>query len=440
MPLAVVQHEVLLLTEQNIKGIRMYTTIKILLVIMMTCFTGGIALADDQVARCSQAEAIVPALSNLMGDELIYQEERVLRLCPDGKPGRLVKKWRSKRYDELQRVADENMAAGNDVKSIDAYRQMLCIDTTNSKKRYTLGLLYERQGKLNDAEEQFRFVVKQDPANGDARRRLADIYTLRGDFSLAINEYREVLKVYGDNPLLHFKLARAYERDGKSQEAISEYLESIKFASDNVEAHKELAALYLKKHDWNAAGEQYKAVLLQNNTDTSARNSLTAVYVKLRKHDELYSLIKEEVELYPDNPNSHFKLGLMYDFRKNYDAALDEYQKALALKSDHAKALNGMGRVYLETGKLKMARIYLEAAKKADPKQLVTHELLDNLRIEQARISAAKMRKYKALQKQRKKHSKKAKTRSKHKKKAVKSHKAKKNKKGHTTHKVKKRK
>lgn len=408
----------------------MHVIYKILLVILLTVVTCGFAWGDDQGNRCHEADAIVSTLTALKGEELIKQEERVLQLCPDGDPGHFVTEWRSKRSDAL--LADDHMAAGNDEEAAEAYRQILGIDGTNNDKRYTFGLIYERQGKLKEAEEQFRYVVKQDPKNGDARRRLADIYTLRGDFPRAIGEYKGLLTEYGDNPLLHFKLARAYVRDKKVQDGISEYLEAIKLAPDNVEAHRELAALFLKNRDWDEAGSQYRAVLLQNNTDAAARNALTAVYVKLRKHDDLFSLMKEEVELFPGDPNSHFKLGLMYDFRKNYDASIDEYQKALALKGDHARALNGMGRVCLETGKLKKARVYLEAAKKADPKQLVTHELLDNLRIEQSRVSAAKARKYKALKKlrkkQHKKHSVKAKGGGKKKKHIKKSHSVKKKK------------
>lgn len=429
----------------------MHIFYKICLVILLTAVAAGEAWGDDQVNRCHEADAIVSTLTVLKGEELIKQEERVLQLCPDGNSGRFVTEWRSNRSDALQKLADEHMASGNDEEAAEAYRQILGIDGTNNDKRYTFGLIYERQGKLKEAEEQFRYVVKQDPKNGDARRRLADIYTLQGDFPRAIDEYKRLLTEYGDNPLLHFKLARAYVRDKKIQDGVLEYLEAIKLTPNNVEAHRELAALYLKNSNWDEAGKHYKAVLQFDNTDTAARNSLTAVYIKLRKHDDLFSLMKEDVELFPGDPNSHFKLGLMYNFRKNYDASIDQYQKALALKGDHAKALNGMGRVYLETGKFKKARVYLEAAKKADPKQLVTHELLDNLRIEQSRISAAKARKYKALKKLRKKQLKKLR-KNQHKKHSVKakgggkkknikkSHSVKKKKKVKKSTKVKKRK
>ncbi|MDD2541867.1 MAG: tetratricopeptide repeat protein [Desulfuromonadaceae bacterium] len=328
------------------------------------------------------------------------------------------------------------LAAGNIETAPEVYRHRLSVDGVNNNKHYLLGLEYERNGNLKDAEEQFRYVVGQDSKNGDARRHLADIYTLRGNFPRAISEYRQLLTDYSDNPLLHFKLARAFERNKKYQDSISEYQEVIKLAPNNIEAHKELAALYLKRRKWEKAANQYQSVLGQNSNDAATRNALISIYIKQGKHKELFALVKKEVELFPNDPDSHFRLGLMYDFRKEYDASINEYQKALDLKSDHAKALKGMGKVYLKTGKFKKARVYLEAAKNADPNLRGTHELLDNLRIEQTRASAVKKRAYKAHKKRNKHQSVKKKRKSK------KSHSVKKNKSKRTKnmHSVKKKK
>lgn len=290
----------------------------------------------------------------------------------------------------MQKLADAQMAAGRDEQAIEVYRQLLGLDEKNSNIRYMLGLLYERQGLLDEAEEQFLQVVKNDSNNGDARRHLADIYILRGNFPHAIREYRELITEYGDNPLLHFKLARAYERDKKYKEAIAQYLETIKLAPDNLEAHKELATLYVKRGKPDEAANQYRTVLRLNKEDTSARNALIGLYVQRRNFSQLFALVKEGAELFPDDPNSHFRLGLMHDFRKEYDASIAEYRKTLVLKIDHAKALKGLGKVYLKTGRLKDARECLEAARKADPNLLAASELLNDLMKVERKVKSRK--------------------------------------------------
>ncbi len=83
----------------------------------------------------------------------------------------------------------------------------------------------------------------------------------------------------------------------------------------------------------------------------------------------------------------------MYDFRKEYDSAIAEYQQAIALKSDYAKALNALGKTYMKTSQLDKAREALEAAKKADPDLTEPRELLTSFNDEPASDSPKHLKK-----------------------------------------------
>jgi tetratricopeptide (TPR) repeat protein len=93
-------------------------------------------------------------------------------------------------------------------------------------------------------------------------------------------------------------------------------------------------------------------------------------------------LLKESVELNPKDANAHYKLGLVYEFKKDYDAAATQYKEAVELKSDFAKALNALGRVHMRTGQIAQAKEVLELAKKADPSQEETTVLLSSIKDE----------------------------------------------------------
>jgi len=286
----------------------------------------------------------------------------------------------------LEKLADAQMAAGHDEEAARLYRQLLTADGSDGS--YTLGVLYERQGMLDEAEKQFRQAVGEHL--GEARRHLADIYTLRGNLPEAARQYRELLLERPDNPLLHFKLARVHVSGQNHGAAIAEYLETIRLAPGNIEAHRELAALYLKGGKREEAAAHYRAVLLQNEKDLPARSILTSLYVRMRQHQELFLHLKRSAELFPDDPDSHFRLGLMYDFRKEYEASISRYRQALALKSNYAKALKGLGKVYLRLGDRERAQEYLLAAQKADPDLAGTGELLSELRRDQDRAARQK--------------------------------------------------
>ena len=130
------------------------------------------------------------------------------------------------------------------------------------------------------------------------------------------------------------------------------------------------------------AVEHYSKVLAKQKDDMDTRNALVSIYVKNKQYDEITELLKGTAELFPDDPNNHYKLGLIYEFKKDYENAIGSYKKAIEVKADHARSLNALGRLYMKTGRINEAKEMLEAAKKADPTLEETTVLLNNIRDE----------------------------------------------------------
>jgi len=128
--------------------------------------------------------------------------------------------------------------------------------------------------------------------------------------------------------------------------------------------------------------EHYTKVLEKQKDDMDTRNALVSIYVKNKQYDEITGLLKGTAELFPDDPNNHYKLGLIYEFKKDYENAIASYKKAIEVKADHARSLNALGRLYMKTGRINEAKEMLEAAKKADPTLEETAVLLNNIRDE----------------------------------------------------------
>jgi tetratricopeptide (TPR) repeat protein len=156
----------------------------------------------------------------------------------------------------------------------------------------------------------------------------------------------------------------------------------LKHSPDNVEANREIAALYRAKGANDKAVEHYTKVLAQQKDDMDTRNALVSIYVKNKQYDEITGLLKGTAELFPEDPNNHYKLGLIYEFKKDYESAIGSYKKAIEVKADHARSLNALGRLYMKTGRINEAKEMLEAAKKADPTLEETTVLLNNIRDE----------------------------------------------------------
>jgi Tfp pilus assembly protein PilF len=115
-----------------------------------------------------------------------------------------------------------------------------------------------------------------------------------------------------------------------------------------------------------------------------------AIYVRKQNYDALARLLEEGIEIFPADPDSHYKLGLFQEFKKQYDLASGQYRQAIKIKSDHARALNALGRVYYRTGDFAKAKDTLEAARKADPNLKEPQEMLADIREDSVLAAPAK--------------------------------------------------
>lgn len=280
--------------------------------------------------------------------------------------------------------AEAKVAAGDYDSAIGAYLRAVELKGPGEQLHYSLGVLYERKGMLDEAAEEYLKALQYTPDNGDARRRLADIYSLRGSFAKAAEQYRELLRTRADNPLLHLKLGHVYEMSRKFPEATAEYERALKLDPDNLKAHKDFARLLALRGLHDRAAVQYREVLRLKKDDKETRLALIALYVKKKQYDDLFLLLKESVELHPEDANSHYKLGIIYEFKKDFSSAIGEYEKTVALDQGHAKGLNALGRLYLRTGRIQEAKVTLLAAKKADPALDEPTLLLNRIKFELA--------------------------------------------------------
>jgi len=315
----------------------------LLLLLLSAAISCGFNWGSDGTDRCIEAKKSAQQLSSVKSHrERKKKEDNILRECPDGAAGRFV-----------------------------------------------AALQEERRGQTGQAIEKYREAIKLDDTLAEAHGNLGLLLLRKGDAAVAAVELKRGLKGKAD-PRYHRGLGRVYRHDNKFPEAIAAYREALKLDPDNLQAHRELAVLY-KKRGMEGAETQYREVLRLKKNDTGARNALMAIYLKNENYDDLFALLKEGVELNPGDPSSHYRLGVILEFRKEYPAALAEYEKTVSMKKDHAKGLNAMARLYLKAGRVEEAGKALEAAARtSEPPRYQKAEAPHKKRVFKAKGSSKK--------------------------------------------------
>lgn len=128
-----------------------------------------------------------------------------------------------------------------------------------------------KAGKWQEAAEELRAALLQNPYSAVAHDNLGICYFKLGQPELAIEEFKAALSI---NPRLsdtHNNLGYVYLALGRFAEAEAEFKEALAIDPKNDAAHNNLGRLYLEQKRYAEAGAEIEEALAINPTNEEAR-------------------------------------------------------------------------------------------------------------------------------------------------------------------------
>ncbi|WP_448584181.1 tetratricopeptide repeat protein [Thermocrinis sp.] len=89
-----------------------------------------------------------------------------------------------------------------------------------AEEHIDLGYIYEKQGKLDLAEEEYKKAIKKDKKNFIAYFNLGNVYAKKGDYERAERYYKQAIKLREDPDVMN-NLAYVLYKQGKKDEALT---------------------------------------------------------------------------------------------------------------------------------------------------------------------------------------------------------------------------
>lgn len=182
--------------------------------------------------------------------------------------------------NQYRKVANAFQGAGNISKAAEAYRRMKVVQSDDPEVLLTLGRLYTELGKLDEAEQEFRSVLRHDLEHQDALMELGLVCQLKGRFRSGLLAFNKVLQNNARIPKAMRKLGELNLSMGKQDEAVQHFLEA--------------AQAYLEADERNEAVEVFQLVLGVDGGNAQAQQGLTNLGAPLEP--------KEFVPPLPPNP------------------------------------------------------------------------------------------------------------------------------------------
>ncbi|MDY6861634.1 MAG: tetratricopeptide repeat protein [Thermodesulfobacteriota bacterium] len=130
---------------------------------------------------------------------------------------------------------------------------------------------------------------------------------------------------------------------------------------------------------WKDGESLWLDVIKQYPEVPQAHNNLGIIYKKKGMIEEAFAEFNKALSLSSKYIDVHNNIGLIYEEKLMLNEAINEYRKALGIDPDNIVSLNNLGNIYYKKGLLNKALFYNRKAMGIEPNCAETHNNLGNI-------------------------------------------------------------
>ncbi|KAI9707847.1 MAG: hypothetical protein M1820_004453 [Bogoriella megaspora] len=239
-----------------------------------------------------------------------------------------------------------------------AYQQALyhLQDPKEPKLWYGIGILYDRYGSLEHAEEAFSQVMRMEPHFEKANEiyfRLGIIYKQQQKFTQSLECFRWIVND-PPRPLteedIWFQIGHVHEQQKDYEAAKTAYRRVLDRDPNHAKVLQQLGWLYHQQNNSFTSQEQAIEYLEKSvNADGQDAQSwylLGRCYMSQQKYPKAYEAYQQAVYRDGRNPTFWCSIGVLYYQINQYRDALDAYSRAIRLNPNISEVWYDLGTLY----------------------------------------------------------------------------------------------
>jgi tetratricopeptide (TPR) repeat protein len=292
-------------------------------------------------------------------------------------------KWH---YDLALALANE----GKTEEAIQEYRAALGEDPEDFQSHNNLGALYVSLGRYTDAIREYEEALRLEPGKAEILSNLGIAWFQIGKTDEAMKLFARALAINPECVQAYNNRASALERLGRGEEAIADYrrVAAIKPGSD--EAHYNLGLALGGKGAYGEAIDEYREAIRLHPGSAYARNNLGNALAALGRNEEAAKEFERALTINPLLADAHNNLANLLARKGDWNGAIGHYEQALQIDPAYAEAHLNLGATLSLAGDTEGARVRYEKAIEIDPRSARAHYGLALLLIEQGRSGEAR--------------------------------------------------
>ena len=239
------------------------------------------------------------------------------------------------------------------------------------------GIDLYRQGRLPEAMEAYRAVLKRRPGMGLAYRRLAFLQWEAGQRAEAIVTLRTARKTIGADIDVDVRLGTYLAEAGSPAEAIPLLERATAADPTNTEALNALGIAYGRSGDGAKALTVFARVLSHDPRDAYAHENTGIVHLQRNDLEAARQAFNRAIENDPRSSRAHAGLGVVARQSGQIDTAIASWRKAVALDPTNFDALYNLCIVLLAADRAGEARPHVEQFVRTAPPGVYGREIAE---------------------------------------------------------------
>jgi tetratricopeptide (TPR) repeat protein len=247
------------------------------------------------------------------------------------------------------------------------FRAVLGVDDHFAEAYYNLGVIYDRQRKVDQAKVAYKAALERKPSLKEAAENLAVIAQNEGRPGDALAIYQEVLRQRPDDGAVRARMAALYREAGDTDRAMRLAREALMREPQNLTAYKVMMRVNLDRNQLNMA--RLVALRAMKLDATDPELYFTMGLILLKEGDELAAIgqLKRAVREQDDFLPARLQLAEIALKHRDWSNAAEQCRKIVEYDPQNLAARIDLGLAYKGLGQIDKALAEYEAATKADP-------------------------------------------------------------------------
>ncbi len=198
-----------------------------------------------------------------------------------------------------------------------------------------------KQGKLQEAENLYKKILKIDPNFIKAYNNLGIVFRQQGNLELAEENYRKAIKLDPNYFQAYGNLGNIFKMQGKFEQAEKNYRQALEINPNFVDAYNSLGAVLQLLGRLEEAAESYEKAIRLNPGYMDAYGNLGGVLLMLGRIDQAEACLRA-VQNSDKLPGPLYNLANLLKEKGEIKEAADLYKKVMDQVPDYTEAYNGL--------------------------------------------------------------------------------------------------